>query len=464
MAARAFGALYGVAAAALVGLVLAVPALYLVDLPAWVYSGALLRAELADATSTPWHLAAWPVPNTLATLSPALVLGALGPEATGRALAAALLAAGFAAAWALGRAAAPDEPADAAARACVAAACLVASASFWNGYLGFQIGVVLALALAARWRRRGRLSPAGVLVASLALFLAHAVPFAVAALALGLDALARRDGRTLTALAPSAVLTAAYVAAKPPAGFAPPAGVGGPGHALAYKAYTALKLGPLTRPVRLDGTPLLDGPALAVAVAAAAVFVAVLVGALAVGTLRMPPGGPRRAALFAWAAAGASMLLPPFALNVVNPGERVLVVAAVGLLAVVPLPARVLRPLGLAALLFLADDAAALWGQRPGLAPDVRAATYAGRAAREHAAREHAAPVDARFGTAARDAAADPAERLLRHDVLLHSDLYDAARRRDWSRGGFDSGVLVPDSAALRRPSLPSRPRPASGR
>ncbi|HEX9953411.1 MAG TPA: hypothetical protein VGB53_16695, partial [Rubricoccaceae bacterium] len=296
-----------------------------------------------------------------------------------------------------------------------------------------------------------------------ALFFAHAVPFAVTALALGLDALARRDWRTLAALVPSAALTAAYVAARPPTGFAPPATTGGPGHALAYKAYTALKLGPLTRPVRLDGTPLLDGPALAVALAAAAVFVAVLAGALAVGTARMPAGGRRRAALYAWGVAGVSLLLPPFALNVVNPGERVLVLAAVGLLAVVPVPARVLRPLGLAALLFLADDAATLWGQRPGLAPDVRAATYAARATREHAA-----PVDAHFETATRDAAADPAERLLRHDVLLHSDLYDAVARRDWSRRAFDSGVLVPDpaEAPLRRPLPSSRPpgRLPSGR
>ncbi|HEX9951540.1 MAG TPA: hypothetical protein VGB53_07210, partial [Rubricoccaceae bacterium] len=172
MAARglptAYGVAYGVAAAVLIGLVLAGPTLYLVDLPAWVYSGALLRAELADAAVTPWHLARAPVPNTLATLLPALVLGALGPEATGRALAAALLAAGFAAAWALGRATEPDAPADAAARAAVAASCLVASASFWNGYLGFQIGVVLAIAIAARWRACGGLSPPGVFAASVA--------------------------------------------------------------------------------------------------------------------------------------------------------------------------------------------------------------------------------------------------------------------------------------------------------
>ena len=100
-----------------------------------------------------------------------------------------------------------------------------------------------------------------------------------------------------------------------------------------------------------------------------------------------------------------------------------------------------MRGLGLAALVFLADDAAALWGQRAGIAPDELSAMYAARAGRS-------APVDARFGEAAADATADPTERVLRHDVRLHSDLYEATVHHDWWRRAFDSGVLVPDPAA----------------
>ena len=47
-----------------------------------------------------------------------------------------------------------------------------------------------------------------VLAVSLVLFAAHAVPFAVGALAMGLDALWRRDARTVAALVPAAGLTA----------------------------------------------------------------------------------------------------------------------------------------------------------------------------------------------------------------------------------------------------------------
>ncbi len=433
---RALGVVYWTASALLVAGVLLLPALYLVDLPAWVYSGALLRAELLEATATPLRLAPYPVPNALATLIPAALLGTFSALATGRIVAALLLLAGVVGAWRLGQAADPDAPAP---RAAIVASCLVVSSSWWNGYLGFQIGVTLLLWLAAAWVRRGRLSPGATGAASLALFFAHAVPFAAFALAAGLDALHRRDGKTVAALVPSGLLTAGYVLGRTSAPFEAPAAAGGIGQALAYKAYTLMKLGPLERPVGLDGATLIGGPLLWIALAASAAVVLLLVGALAWGTARMPAGGRRRAALMAWILAAAALLMPPFALNVVNPGERVLVVAAVGLLAAVPLGARLLRVLAVVCLLFFADDAAALWAQRAGLSPAERAATYARRAASERAA-----PVDAAFGTAAADAAERPAERLFRHDVLLHSDLYDAAERRDWSRRTFDSGLLVP--------------------
>lgn len=434
--ARTLGAAYWAVAALLIAGVLLLPALYLVDLPAWVYSGALFRAEFLDATAAPLRVAPYPVPNALATLVPAALLGAFSAVATGRIVAALLLLAGFAASWRLGRAADPESPAR---RAAVVASCLVVSSSWWNGYLGFQIGVTLAIWIAAVWMQRERLCPGAVLGASLSLFFAHAVPFAAFALAAGLDALQRRDWKAVAALVPSAVLSAWYVLGRTSAPFEAPAAAGGIGQALAYKAYTVLKLGPFERPVRLDGATLVGGPLLWIAVALSAVVVLLLVGALAWGTARMPAGGRRRAALFAWALAGAALLLPPFALNVVNPGERVLVVAAVGLLAVVPLDARLLRVLAVACLLFFVDDAAALWAQRAGLSPAERSATYARRAASERSA-----PVDAAFDAAAADAAERPAERLFRHDVLLHSDLYDAATRRDWTRRTFDSGILVP--------------------
>ena len=424
----------------LAALVVAVPTLYLVDLPAWVYQGALWSAEVGDARATPWSLYRHPVPNTLATLLPALLLPLAGPIWTGKAIAVGLLAAGFAAAWALASAANTERRGPTWARASVLVACVVVSSSFWNGYVGYQIGVTLALALGAVWLR-GRPSPLVVAAFTLALFFAHAVPFAVVALALGLDALHRRDGRSLAALAPAGLLTAWYLAARLGrlgGGFAAAEGASGPAQWLAYKVYTVLKVGPFQHPVGVgDVGPLADVPAVYwLAVAASAAFVAALGVALGVGTARMAPGGRRRAAGFAWALGALALALPPFALNVVNPGERVLVLAAAALVAVVPVDARVLRVLGAAALVFLADDAAALWSQRPGLDAATREALYLDRAARERA------PEGRSFDEAVEDVA-DPTP-LLGHPVLLHSDLYDAVLRRDWTRASFDSGLLAP--------------------
>ena len=439
--ARLGRAAYAAAGAALVALALSVPALYLVDLPAWTYQGALLAREWADPEATPWALWAHPVPNTLATLAPALLLPVAGPVWAGKLVAAGLLTAGFGAAWALARAADPGAPW---ARAAVLASTLVVSSSFWNGYLGFQIGVTLAIAVGAAWLRRGRLPAPALAAASVALFFAHAIPFGAFALGAGLDALRRRDGRQLAALTPAGALTAWYVAARlaGPAGeFEAAWGAGGPLRALAYKGYTALKLGPFQHPDGLDGAGVLAGaPALYwLGVGLAGAFVLALVAGLAVGTARLRPGGRRWAAAYGWALVGAALVLPPFALNVVNPGERVLVVAAAALVAVVPLDRRLLTALGAAALVFVADDAAALWAQRAGLPADARTAVYA-----ERAAREAAAPPAARtFDDAVDDAGAE-ALPLLGHPVLLHSDLYDAVRRRDWARASFDSGLLRP--------------------
>ena len=437
--ARAFAAAYVAGGAVLVALCLAAPQLYLVDLPAWTYTGAVVVAEVGGAT--PWGLYPWPVPNTWATLLAAPLVAVAGPVGAGRLLAAGLLAAGWGAAWAFARSV---EPETAPARAAVVASALVVSSSWWNGYLGFQVGVTLALALGALWVRRGRLPAPALGVGAAALFFAHAIPFAAFALGAGLDALRRRDVRQVAALVPSALLTAWYLAARaavPGGGFVAPQATGGAARAVAYKAYTALKLGPFQHPDGLDGQGVLAGhPALYwLGVAGSALFVAALVGALAVGTVRLwraggaERAGWRRAAAYGWALVVVALALPPFALNVVNPGERVLVMGAVALLATVPVPRRLLWALGGAALLFLADDAHALWAQRSGLDAERQAELLAPRPA----------PVARPFEDAVEAAQAEPLP-LLGHPVLLNARYYGLAEQTDWTAPAFDSGPLRP--------------------
>ncbi|MEL6616198.1 MAG: hypothetical protein AAFQ43_10695, partial [Bacteroidota bacterium] len=385
--------------------------------------------------------ARYPVANALGTLVPAIVLSVAGPVWTGKWIGVGLLASGALAAWALGRAV--DER-DAWARGAILVATLVVSSSFWNGYIGFQIGVTLALALGAVWVRTGPLAPWSLAVGSVVLFFAHAVPFAVCALFAGLDALRRRDGARLAALLPSAGLAIWYVSARllaPEAGVSLFGGAGSIGRHLVHTAYTFTKLGPFQHPDRLNGSGILAGAPVAywAAVGLSVAFVAVLAMALLRGTLSLPPGGQRRAALFGWAVLASSVLVPPFAFQVVNPGERVAVMGALILLATVPLAARFRFVLGVAALVFLVDDAASLAAQSRGLPSEAVEAAYADRAERE-VSPESAAAYDVT------SVPAPEAAPLFGHPVLLHSDRYLAAEREDWTRRTFETGLLLPEA------------------
>lgn len=429
----------------LVGLAIALPALYLVDLPAWVYQGALFRAEAANVSATPWSLYTHPVPNALATLLPALLLSMADPVWTGKWIAVSLIAAGFGAAWALARTASlsiGSSSRDTWARAAVLMSCVVVSSSFWNGYLGYQMGVMLAMGLGALWLHKGRLSAPEVLLGSIAVFSAHAIPFAVVALTMGIVALRQRNLRTLAALLPAALLTAWYVVARarqPDGGFVATQRTDGALDWIAYKAYTVLKVGPFQHPVGVDGSGILaEHPVLYwAAVGLSAIFMVALGIGLIRGTVRMSPGPRRWIVWSAWGLGVVALAMPPFALNVVNPGERFLVLAGIGLVALVPLPPRLLRVLGLAALLFLLDDTYALWAQRDGLSEADRTTFYSDRVARER-------NPDAHTFEETVEGTRTSSTPLLGHPVLLHSDLYDAVLRRDWTRHSFDSGLLQP--------------------
>ena len=125
-----------------------------------------------------------------------------------------------------------------------------------------------------------------------------------------------------------------------------------------------------------------------------------------------------------------------FALSVVNPGERVLV-----LFAVVPLLRRLVTGLGAAALLFLADDAAALWAQRTRVPDAALAALTAEHVATERAEAMGPANALVRVGASPNAGRALP---LLNHPVYLQADFYAAADARRWTRRLFGSGLLRP--------------------
>ncbi|HYE94666.1 MAG TPA: hypothetical protein VD962_00525 [Rubricoccaceae bacterium] len=445
-------ALYVAAAVLLAGAFLAMREVYLLDLPAWLYQGAVFVRKVAGEDIPHYALKPYPVPNAAATVLFAAAVPALGPHGAAKLWVVGHLAAAFAVAYALARTVEPAQPV---ARAAVVVSVLFLSWSFWSGYLNFQMGLLGAAALAARWRRHGPLAPLGTAAASVALFFTHFIPFAVFAGAAGLDALRRRDGRTLGALAPSAALTGWYVLGR----MAGPVSEGVPepvyapagwGQALLYRGYTVLKLGPFQHFAEFDGRGFLEGvPALYwTLLALSMAFMAALLTGLALGVVRLARTRDARRgwALAATAVFFGGLLLPAFAFSIVNPGERVVAMGLLGLLAVVPLPRRLLTGLALATLLFAAYGLAYLVAHREGLPPETRARYYAERRAREAAPPPPEAHVEA-FRDPHRNAVerlhADTRLKYLTHTMYYHAPLYEALARGDYTLRSFGTGLLA---------------------
>jgi hypothetical protein len=385
-------ALYAAVALAYVAVLLSAEHAYLLDLPYWVYEGAAVRAkwlgEPGAAATAAYPLKDYPVPNSLVQLVLALAVGPLGAAGAGKLAAVGVLLAGFASVYALcvrqwGR--------DGVYRALVLGATLVASAAYWNGYLNFQLGLAALALYGAVRARRGwdvRPHPALTLVAGVGLFACHFVPFFAFAVGAGLEALARRDGRSVAALLPAAALSAWYVLAKGAGDAVVGEGFGDAQTFVLYKGYTALKLGPFAHFLHFDGTGHLDrAPWLYEALlVGAAAFVAVL-GVSVVRGAWMLRRATRAEARARWAVAllalGLALLavpIPPVWLSVVNLGERLLAVALLLLVAVVPLPRRALLALAAATLPFFAYSLGFL-ADLPAPRPDVLEADYAARAA-----------------------------------------------------------------------------------
>lgn len=355
--------------ALLVGLLLTAREVYLLDLPMWVYEGAALRAKVlgeAAGAAALYPLKPYPVPNSASQGMLALLVGPLGAAGAGKAVAAGVLALGL---WAVYRLCVRLHGPEGVFRALVLAATVVVSASFWNGYLNFQLGLaVLALYGAVRARHGLAARPSAPVTAAfgVALFFCHSVPFLAFALGAGLEALGRRDARLVGALTPAALLSAAYVVGRRGGEASVTEPFPDLATAVLYKGYTVLKLGPFVHFLRPDGRGTLDGAPLAYAAFAggAVLVVAVLGGLLLRGAWRLRAGdAPESRARFAVVglALGLALLalpVPPVWLSVVNLGERLLAVALLLLVAVVPMPRRALAVLAMAVVPFLVHDAA----------------------------------------------------------------------------------------------------------
>ncbi|MBK1658842.1 hypothetical protein CKO45_11420 [Paracraurococcus ruber] len=323
------------------------------DFPEWAWQGDLLARILGGESLPGLSLATWPVPNSSVQAMLGLLSLALPAAVAAKAFLLALVAAAVALALALGWRYQPQAPG---AFAAVLLVAVFLHAGFWNGYANYQLGLLLLGA----WfllpeARRGQALP--ILAFSLLIFFTHAMVFAAFGLLLGLSALLRwRLLPTILGLLPAAALTLWYLAAGAGGQATEARSLGGVAAFLGYKAYTLAKLGPYHNFVFATGGDAALRPALHWGGAAAnALFAAGLGLALLLGL--QAAWRDRRLAWPALLAAGLLLagfaVLPDLVQNVVNPGERLLLPALLILLLVLPLPALLLRGLGLGAILLL---------------------------------------------------------------------------------------------------------------
>ncbi|WP_321884377.1 hypothetical protein [Paraburkholderia bannensis] len=202
--------------------------------------------------------------------------------------------------------------------------CVYFNTPFWNGYMNYQMGMLLFtvwLLLDPSTRRK----PQWVLLFTMLAFFTHAVIWAAILLMIGLDVLRRRRiAAALPALA-SIGLFAWYAAQRHTPVLPDPLAHAGTVKFVVYKLYTLAKLGPYHHFTYDDGVVSSfesAGYYVGCAVNAAfAVGIVVLLGA----SLRLAKG-PRLTdeRITACVLFALFMLLPAVISDLVNPGERVL--------------------------------------------------------------------------------------------------------------------------------------------
>ncbi|MFP6556767.1 hypothetical protein WJ542_00285 [Paraburkholderia sp. B3] len=318
-----------VALPALFVLLLAVnapPYVPLQDYNEWVYQGFVAEQLLRGHLTSQFVFATFPVPNSAAQALLCLLNFVVSPLLAARVVASLYVIAAITLAW---RIAEKTSPAQQIGYFFVLLVCVYFNTPFWNGYINYQIGILLLSA----WLLldpKTRAKPLWVLVFTLGAFFTHAAIWAAILLTMTIDALRRRVFTPYLPALVSLGLFAWYVARKPASTVPEPLQQAGLLHAAGYKLYTVAKLGPYHDFLYADGA---SSPIEAVGhYAGCAVNFAVAAGLLCLLCLALwralaRPGVRAQVADVTLAVAVLLALfvaMPAVMADVVNPGERML--------------------------------------------------------------------------------------------------------------------------------------------
>lgn len=292
------------------------------DFNEWIYQGWII-GQLLRGGDIGFAVKPWPVPNAAGQVLLGLLNLPLGARAAGIAYATLYLGGFTWLAWRL----AQRDPA----RFLLILLISGINSPYWQGYANSQLGVVLFMLHLLR-QRAGGSGELWDLVLGLAMFFCHAVMLAVFALYVGLRALRERHViRAIGVLAPPFGLLAWYLVRDDNYGEEIPLFGTTVFEFVAYKAYSAAKLGPYHNMIiggigDAERAPVLYWGGVALNLAFAAVALVPLGFAVVQAVWR----GDRSPALLT--AAGCLVgfvVLPSAVFGVVNVGERLLVPAMV---------------------------------------------------------------------------------------------------------------------------------------
>lgn len=313
---------------ALIVLLLAIdipPYVPMQDYNEWVYQGFVAAQLLHGHLTDQFVFATFPVPNSAVQAVLCLLNLVMSPIEAGRLVASLYVVAAIALAWSFAK---KISPAQHVSYFYVLLVCVYFNTPFWNGYINYQIGILLFTAWLLQ-DRATRAKPLWVLLFTVGAFFTHAVIWASILLMMALDALRRRRVVPYLPALASVGLFAWYVACKP----APTVPV--PPHqgllqAIGYKLYTFAKLGPYHNFIYANGaTSSLEtagyyvGFAVNVAVAAGLLYLFCATASRAL-MRRAPWAHVSDETLASLVLFALFAVMPAVMADVVNPGERML--------------------------------------------------------------------------------------------------------------------------------------------
>lgn len=302
------------------------PYVPLQDYNEWVYQGFIAAQLLQGHFTGMFGFAHFPVPNSAVQTLLCLLNFIVAPILAARIVVSLYVVAAVVLAWRMARKISTTQHVS---YFFVLLVCVFFNSPFWNGYLNYQLGILLFSAWLLQ-DRTARAKPFWVLAVTVAAFFTHAVIWASILLMMAIDALRRRQFVPYLPALASVGLFVWYVARKSAPTVPDPLSQAGLLKVIGYKLYTFAKLGPYHDFVYANGatSPLETAgqyAGFAVNIAMAAGLLYLIFAALWRPLMRRKSWAPvSDETLGSLVLFALFVAMPAVMADVVNPGERML--------------------------------------------------------------------------------------------------------------------------------------------